>query len=274
VLVLALSACQATVRVGIDARSNGSGTVSVTVLLDKEAAQAIPDLAQQLRTSDLVKAGWQIKGPTGAAGGGSTVMASKPFANAAEEAQVVGELSGPTGPFHDFQLKQQRSFFATRTTFSGHVDLTCGLRCFGDSQLQQQLGGASLGLDPAKLQQNSGIILDRIFKFEVSVRLPGSVQSSNAPSQAGNGAQWQPKLGDQATLTATARVVNSGRIALLVVVGVVLLVLAIGVTLVLRRQRRPQRPSPTQGPDDDRLSPIRRVVTRTSAGQDLTSRIR
>jgi hypothetical protein len=100
------------------------------------------------------------------------------------------------------------------------------------------------------------------------------VQSSNAPSQAGNGAQWQPKLGDQATLTATARVVNSGRIALLVVVGVVLLVLAIGVTLVLWRRRRPQRPSPTQGPDDDRLSPIRRVVTRTSAGQDLTSRIR
>jgi hypothetical protein len=213
--------------------------VSASVSLDKEAAQAVPDLAQQLRTSDLLKAGWKVVGPSPVTGGGVNVTATKPFANNAELAQIVNDLSGPTGPFHDFHLRQQRSFFSTTTSFSGRVDLTCGLRCFGDPQLQQQLG-ADLGIDPTKLQQQAGVILNRVFKFQVAVRLPGSLQSSNAPAQAGNGAVWQPKLGDTATVSANARAVNTLRIVLLAVGAVIVIIAAVGFQL-RRRGRRSRR---------------------------------
>jgi hypothetical protein len=162
------------------------------------------------------------------------VTASKSYRNPVEEMQIINDLSGPTGPFHDFHLRHQHSFFSTRTTFTGNVDLTCGLRCFGDPALQQQLG-ADLGIDPSKLQQQAGVILNRVFKFEIAIRLPGSLQSSNAPAQAGNGAVWQPKLGDKATLTATARAINTTRIAL--IAGATVVLVALIVVLVVRRRR-------------------------------------
>jgi hypothetical protein len=229
-----LTACQATIRVGINANQNGGGTITASVLLDREATQAVPDLGQQLRTSDLLRAGWNVKGPTPLSGGGTVVTATKSYRTPTEALQIVNDLSGPTGPFHDFHLRQQRSFFSTKTVFSGSVDLTCGLRCFGDAQLQQQLG-ADLGLDPGKLQQQAGVILNRVFQFEVAIRLPGSLQSSNAPTQAGNGAVWTPKLGDKATLSASAQAINTTRIAL--VAGGAVVVIAVLVLLVVRRRR-------------------------------------
>jgi len=246
VLVLGISAsasaCQATVRVGIDTGTDGSGTVVVRAQLDREAAAAVPNLAQQLRTSDLGKAGWVVVGPTPAADGAVVVTASKPFRNAAEASAAVGEVSGRTGPFHDLAITQKKSLFETRTAFRGTVDLTCGLRCFADPQLQQELGGSpDLGIDPAKLQAGTGVILDRLFRFEVAVRLPGSVQSSNAPAQAGNGAQWQPKLGDKATLLATARAWNIGHIALAVFAALTVLVAAVSLGARQARGRRRMR---------------------------------
>lgn len=230
-----LSACQVTVRTGVNANRDGSGTVAVTVLLDHEAAQAVPNLAEQLQTSDLVKAGWRIDGPKPGPGNGVMVSATKAFANPNQARQVMAEVSGANGPFHDVRLTRHHSFFTTKTAFQGRIDLTCGLACFSDTALQQQLG-PDLGLDPARLQKDAGIILDRLFKFEVQVRLPGSLQSSNAPTQVGNGAQWRPRLGTAATLTASARAWNVGQLVLLVLV--VLLVIAALVVTVLRLRRR------------------------------------
>jgi hypothetical protein len=234
--LLLLSACQATVGVGVDESASGRGQVVVTVALDQEAAQTVPDLASQLRTGDLGKAGWKIEGPSPAPNHGVVVRATKPFANGAELARAVDQLSG-TGPFHpfqSFQVVRHRSFFATRTRFQGKVDLTCGLRCFGDQQLQQQLGGSDLGFDPAQLQQLTSVILDRIFRFQVSVRLPGSVTSSNAPAQAGNGAVWSPSLGQQATLAASARQWDTRRIGLLAV-ALACVIALVAMTVVRRR---------------------------------------
>ena len=53
--------------------------------------------------------------------------------------------------------------------------------------------GADLGIDPSKLQSDAGLIVDRLFEFQVAARLPGKLQSSNAPSQAGNGALWKAR---------------------------------------------------------------------------------
>ncbi|MDQ1414512.1 MAG: hypothetical protein QOF81_125, partial [Acidimicrobiaceae bacterium] len=234
VLMLCLSACQATVRVGVDVKQNGGGSVTVTAHLDRDAASFAPSV----RTSDLVKSGWKVVGPTSVANGGVDFTATKSFASPAQAKTIVAELSGPTGPFRDLSIARHQSFFRTATTFQGNIDLTCGLDCFSDPQLKQALGGApDLGIDPSKLQADAGIIVDRLFQFEVAARLPGTLKSSNAPTQAGNGALWKARLGQRAVLTAGAQAWNVGHILLVVAVGILLLAGVVLAALTLRPGR-------------------------------------
>lgn len=241
VVVICLSACQATVRIGIVVGPKGAGTVSVTASLDHDAAGAVGDLSQTLRTADLQQAGWRIDGPSPVPGGGMTVVVTKAFSTPAEAVHVLGELSGPTGPFRDLNLVRDTSPAGTTTTFKGTVDLTCGLACFGDAQLQQALG-ANLGLDPVKLQQ-AGIDPAQILTFEVGVRLPGALQSSNAPARAHGESQWVFKLGAKATVDSSSRIAHHGHLVQIeIVVAVVVVALVAGATwLLLRRRRRRQR---------------------------------
>ena len=235
---LLLSACQATVQVGIDARSDGSGTVSVTVLLDHDAAQAIPDLGQELRVADLQKDGWKIDGPSPAPGNGVQMKATKPFRTPAEAVRALGELSGTgagTGPFAGLRIQQHHAFLSTRTFLTGTIDLKCGVQCFGDAGLQQA-GRTALGIDPAELQARTGTVLDQVFHFEVGARLPGSLQSTNGTVQPGAGIQWQPKLGGTIILTASSKTWNTARLKQL---GVSLLAaLALVGLLIFRLVRR------------------------------------
>jgi hypothetical protein len=239
--ILCLSACQATVRIGIVVGPKGAGTVSVTASLDHDAAAAVPDLAQTLRTADLRQAGWRIDGPSPVPGGGMTVVVTKAFSTPAEAVQVLGELSGPTGPFRDLNLVRDTSLLGTTTTFTGTVDLTCGLACFGDPQLQQTLG-ANLGLDPTKLQQ-AGIDPAQILTFEVGVRLPGTLQSSNAAARAHGESQWVFKLGAKGTVDTSSRIAHHDRLVQIEVVVAVVVVLLLGLAtwLLLRRRRRRKR---------------------------------
>jgi hypothetical protein len=245
VCALCLSACQATVQVGIDARIDGSGTVTATVLLDQAAAQALPDLAQELRVGDLQKDGWKIDGPSPSPGNGVQIRATKPFRSPPEAVRALGELlgTGPggvgTGPFAGLRLEQHHAFLATKTALSGAVDLSCGLHCFGDAGLQQQTGRA-LGIDPAELQGRTGTVLDQVFRFELGARLPGTLRSTNGSVQPGGGLQWQPKLGGKIELRATSRTWNTRRLRLLglsLLATVALIVLLI-VRLVRRRRQR------------------------------------
>jgi hypothetical protein len=236
--VLCLSACQTTIQVGVDVNRNGSGSVTVTAHLDHDASAFAPNV----RTSDLVNSGWTVKGPTPAVDGGVDFVASKGFANPTQARTVISELSGPSGPFRDLVISSHRSFFETTTTFGGTIDLTCGLNCFSDPQLQQALGGsADLGIDPSKLQADAGVIVDRLVQFEVAARLPGKVQTSNAPTQVGNGALWKARLGQKASLLASAREWNAPHIALVVVAGLCLV--AAAALVVVKRGRRRHRPA-------------------------------
>lgn len=229
-LLLALSGCRVGVHVGVDTRADGTGTVRAVVTLDRDAAARIPDLATQLRTDDLTRAGWRVTGPSSTADGGVTVEASHPFRSGDEERRLVEQLSGPTGPFRDFRLRRTRSFLRTTTRFSGTVDLSAGAAGFSDPQLTQRLG-SPFGVDEAALEKELGSALSRLFEVEVAARLPGSV-TSNAPTRAANGAVWRPKLGERAVLRASSSRLNVTNIVL--AAASVLLALAF-VAIVVRR---------------------------------------
>jgi hypothetical protein len=210
---LATGACRLDVNVGVDANADGTGTVKATVTLDEAAAKRAPGLRNQLEVDDLKRAGWRIEGPTKTDDNGQQIVASKRFEDPREAERVVAEISGPEGPFQQFDLRQQRSFLKTKTTFTGTVDLSAGLAHFSDEELTDRLGGQPVGVDVTTLERRLGATIDRLLGVKVSVRLPGEV-SSNAPGDTANGASWQPKIGESATLRATSEQWNLGPIAL------------------------------------------------------------
>lgn len=237
-----LAGCRIETTVGIDAAADGSGRVRVVVALDRDAASQVPDLAEQLRTDDLLAAGWDVEAPRRVDGGGLEVAAAKRFESADELADVVAEVSGEDGPFRAFRLRRARSFLTTKVTLTGTVDLDAGLEAFGDETLRERVGaGPPLGFDPADLERRLGAALDRVFVFRVVARLPGSVDS-NAPTETGNGAVWRPKLGETVALAADAeqwnvRTLGGGAVA----VGAAGALVAV---LLRRRGRDPRRDTP------------------------------
>lgn len=188
----------------------------MAVGLDKEAADRVPNLKNELQVGDLRQAGWTIVGPRKEDDGRTWIRASKPFSSPEQAHEVIVEISGEKGPFRDFRLTRSRSFLTTKTTFRGTVDLRAGIESFGDEQLRQRLGGSSIGIDPKQLEQRVGEVLSRLFTFKVATRLPGDV-NSNAPLEASGGAEWHPTLGEKVTLQATASAVNTRQVVGLVI---------------------------------------------------------
>lgn len=202
-----LAGCRADVTVAVRATAEGGGVVSATVSLDEEAAAQVPDLAEQLRVSDLEAAGWRIEGPVPAAGGRTEVRAVKGFGSPAEATRVIEELSGAGGPFASLRLTRSRSFLKTRTTLAGRVDLTGGLEAFSDEALKEKLGGLPLGVDLAQLEAQLGQPLADSFGFRLTADLPGEVKANAA------GATWSTRLGDVTPVKASAEQWNLSTLA-------------------------------------------------------------
>jgi hypothetical protein len=209
--LLLLTACHVDIGVGVDVHDDGTGTVRATVTLDGDAAQRVPDLANQLRVDDLRNAGWRVDTPKSLKDGSMVVQAARGFRTPAEASRIVAQLNEPNGPFRRFRLERTRSFLKTTTRFTGTVDLSRGLASFSDPQLDRQLGGGTFGVDQAQLERQAKAALDRVFTVTVAVRLPGPT-TSNSARAASNGAVWRPRLGEKAELVASASQWNVQRI--------------------------------------------------------------
>jgi len=230
-----LTGCNVSLNVGVDAHADGSGVVRVVVTLDRDAADRLHKAGGQLAADDLRKAGWTVATTTGAKDGHEDLTATKPFNTPEELTAVMAEVAGPRQAFKDFKLTRKRSFLHTRTAFSGVVNLTGGATAFGDDRLKQQTG-ADLGVDVAELERQAGEAVNRFLTVQVAVRLPGDV-SANAPTKAGNGAVWRPKLGELAALSASGSQLDLRRV---VVLPLALIAAVLAAVLTVRRQRVPR----------------------------------
>jgi hypothetical protein len=221
--LLLCSACKVDLSVNIDARDDGSGIVRATVTLDQEAARRLTAVGARLEADDLRAAGWTITQRE------RSITATKPFANPRQLGDIIDEVAGPRRPLRNFTLTRKRSAFETDMAFSGVVDLTAGVEAFSDDRLREQAGD-----DLAALLDRSQAQLDELFGLRIGVRLPGDVDS-NAPSDAANGAVWQPKLGERARLTASASDLDTRRIVFVAVAVVAGLALVLQVVRTMRR---------------------------------------
>ena len=154
--------------------------------LDDEARRELGDPAKELRLDDLKAAGWDVAGPDQEEDGLTWVRVAKRFATPDDAARVAAELSAPDGPFRDFRLQRSRTFFKTRTSFTGLVDLSKGLAGLSDPALQERLGDYDLGLD----QRREGVTV------RVEAGLPGQTKT------------WEPAVGEQLRMQASSEVWN------------------------------------------------------------------
>lgn len=249
--MLTLAGCQLRVDVAIDVDDDGSGTVTIGVGLDDDAIDQLPDLdgdgertgrdlRRLARTDDLEATGWVITGPVQEDDGFTWLRASKPFPTAEQAAAVLDEVTGADGPFRDFELTRDSSFRTTSFGFGGTVDFSGGLESLGDEALANELDGEPLGEDVETIERRLGTTIDRLVRVRVALRLPGDVES-NAPTQADNGAVWQPRVGGEPVeLEASSEVSHTAALVWLVVsvVAGFALVALVVVRLAVWRRRR------------------------------------
>lgn len=261
--VVLLGACRVETTVGVSVDDDGSGQIAVDVVLDADAVRRVGDVKEEIRTSDLRAAGWEVEGPQPVDGGGQRLRVSRPFNTPQEAEAIFRSLATPESPFGRVDIDQRRGFWSTKTTFAATVDLSGGLEAFSDPQLSEALGGQPLGVPAEQLEQRLGAALDRVFQLRVAARLPGDIES-NAPRQLRGGAMWTPKLGETVTLEASSTAVNRPRIvfAVIALTSAVAAVALAGSRLFTRRRHHlPASLRPAEAGDDpDAESPDAEVV--------------
>lgn len=196
ILVLLASACRVDTTVEIAVDDDGSGVVTLTVVADAAAVDAIPDAPDGLRFDDVEAAGWTVDGPDIDASGAMTVSLTKPFVNADDLPAVLAEIDGG-GVFDGVVLEKTHTFdriglspARTEYRITGVIDPDPDLADFADEFLPTTVGVASREglLD----EQRNGDD-----QFIVRVRLPDS-ESSDTGELDGEAVQWETVFGASA----------------------------------------------------------------------------
>jgi len=238
-----LASCRVDTAVGIAVEPNGSGTITVTVVLDRDAAQRLGDPATAVRLDDLRAAGWAVEDPAADADSGElTYRASRSFASPGQLAGVLAEIGGgdgtSSGVFRDVTLGVVDGFGSTEYSFSSGLELSGSLEQFSDAELTAALGGLPLARTPEELAAETGAAPDTI-GLELRVALPGQIDDSNGEVNGTEVSWTYPLSGAPTSTTLTASSSVSERSPVLFLgVGAAALVLALaaaGVGLVRRR---------------------------------------
>jgi len=228
-----LAGCRVDATTRVEVADDGSGTVTVEVVLDQEAADRIPDLEEQLRVRDLRRTGWTITGPEPVDGGGVSITATKPFGDPEQLAVVLDELGGNRGPLRDPSLSRERGFGTISYDFSGTLDLSRGIATFSDRQLAQLLDGFPIGQDEAALEEELGAPLRDLTSFTFEVVLPDGDRTSTTTYEA--------RLGDEPVEMAAATEERNLKVFALAAGAAAALLLLVLVLLwrLIRRNRGP-----------------------------------
>jgi hypothetical protein len=239
VAVVVTGACEARAQVGVAVREDGSGTVTVTVRLDDEAARRLGDPATALSVDDLRQAGWQVEDPAPGDGGGLVLRVRRPFAGPADLPRVLDEVGGTDGVFRDVQLSLRDGFASTEYEFSAGVELSGNPEQFGDEVLTGTLGGLALARTPEELALE-GAADPAAMVLEVAVQLPGGAPETNGEGRDGAAVWSFPVTGGEATsaeLSSTSTVTSTGT-RVWVLVGLVALVASMAMAVVGLLRRR------------------------------------
>jgi hypothetical protein len=231
-LALVLSACSVDATVTVKVRDDGSGYVQADVTADAEAVQGAEvgggKLEDRVRLSDLPDAGWAVEPWVRNPDGSASLTLRKPFTSVDEIPGILRELNGDRGPLQSSDFTRSRSFFSTKYTATGEIDLgAIGTGIADDPELVQQLQAQGVdvaGIDAQLLDQ-----LQRAFSVRMVVELPGKEPVT-----------IEPAAGAKATVDVSSSVQDTRRVSFVAIAGG-LLVVAMIVALWPGRRRRGRR---------------------------------
>ena len=233
--MFALAACRVDAAVTVRMQENGSGEVSVRVVLDSAAVRAAEvgngKLEQRVRLSDLPGAGWTVTPWRRDARGGATLMIRKPFSAPREVAGILREISGADGPVRGVSAHRRTSTFSTQWTVDGVVDLrSIRLGVAADPQLVAKLTSERVDIPQVETRLASGLGQLRV---HLVAELPGARRDVSVP------------MGRRSVLRATAESTDVNRLVMLVG-GLAVAALAAFLLMVgeLRARRRRRRAAP------------------------------
>jgi len=235
-----LCSCQVNAVVTLDVAQSGSGTVTVSVIADKDVVDQAPNIVDDLRFDDAVAAGWVVVRPNKTADGGLQVSLKHTFDNAEQAGVLLDQLSGEFGPFK--QMSLTRTGKDTDSTFKldGILQVDGGLNAFADSALIKTIGGAPF----AENLQQAGLDLGKAMTLDFVATMPGVVERTTGIDNV-NTVTWRVPLdgSEQSVLTtsrntavkATVARLVSGLFKFLLFVWLALMIVVLGRFLYQRR---------------------------------------
>jgi hypothetical protein len=269
---LALSACRVDVTVDVDVSENGSGEIAVIVVADADVVAAAPGLAEDLRTDDLVAAGWSTEGAEPTPSGGLTITIVHPFDTPEQATALLSTLNGPSGPLQAISIQRVATISEITYSVTGTGRLDGGLDAFADPDLLATVGGTpyaeQIAASGAAAVDTVGVVL--------RVHLPGEVGDTSGQvaaaspdatdgtgtdgtgagtdadtdtDEAGSVVDWPIAMDGSDTVIAATSVKSLERggawpvLATVLFIALVAWVAAalVGIVVVARRQRRRHR---------------------------------
>jgi hypothetical protein len=244
--MLFLSSCRVDQTISLEVNRNGTGKVIVTAIADKAILDAAPELAADIRTDDLVTAGWKVDGPTPTEEGGLRLEISRSFQDPTEATLILGQVNGPRGPLQEVVLTRTGKDSNSVWTLAGRLEVNGGLQAFIDDTAFELLGAAPYAADI----EEAGLDLGAAVGLNFTVSLPGNVKSTTGVQNDGTISWLVPMDGsrvDIATSSTNVDVVSSvagvGRVLLLAILVLWIVGMAVLLLLVLNaKQRRTRTP--------------------------------
>jgi hypothetical protein len=256
VCVAALAGCRVDLSVDMTVEPDGTGTITLVATADAEVIAAVPTLAEELATDDIVAAGWTIDGPSPLADGGLTITLSHDFASDEEATNLLNSL-GP--PFNQMAMTRNTSGDDTTTRLAGLLGLPDGFESFADEDLVAAVGSVPFSEQIAA----SGATPESSIGAVIRAALPGRIDAdeTNGTQLGDNRLEWRTPM-DGTILDWRAVSVQSpgddrwwarplSVVALVLLVAwVALMTLFIGYVVWARwqrtRRRRPGAPRPAR----------------------------
>jgi hypothetical protein len=232
---VALGGCKVDTTVSIDVREDGSGTVTVGVVLDAdavvEAEAGGATLEDRVRLGDLEAAGWDVSAWKRRKDGSARLRIAKEFADPSDLSGVIAELNGEHGPLRKVSLTRDEGVIFDEYRLQGVADLSAlATGVITDPELVAALTAEQVDL--TALDQR---LLDQIresFHLRIEVGLPGASRTFN------------PKPGEEVEINASSTRFDPGRSILLagaMLFGALALFVSLrGRHLDRRRRRGPQ----------------------------------
>ncbi|MTA93804.1 MAG: hypothetical protein F2545_05515 [Actinobacteria bacterium] len=244
--VLFLSSCRVDQTISLEVNRNGTGTVTVTAIANKAILDAAPELAADIRTDDLVTAGWKVDGPTPTDDGGLRIEISRDFKDPTEATLILGQVNGPRGPLQEAVLTRSGKDTNSLWTLAGRLEVNGGLQAFIDDAAFELLGSAPYAADI----EEAGLDLGAAVGLNFTVSMPGEIESTTGVQNNGTVSWLVPMDGsrvDIATSSTNVDVVSSvagvGRVLLLAILVLWIAGMAVLLLLVLNaKQRRTRTP--------------------------------